>query len=163
MTNTPALSLLTLLSMFSSFSDAELREQSPSLAIERVIEVLPLEQSAYEAIVVELAAAPLDSEQAIDRFERAAAILRLLLYKDGRSELALYRVVDTAIAQEAQETEALAVNALAALANYYYSGGKSAATPQLLQERLAKYAEIEPLFNNAMACRRNLLHRAGRR
>jgi hypothetical protein len=140
--------------MFSSLSDAQLRKP-PSTAVRRLIERLPPEQSVYDKIAAELIDQGVQSERQRERYERLVAILRLLLHEDGRSEPALCRLVDGAITHH--DTELLGINPLAALANYYHSGGKPAASRRLSLERLNRYARIDPLFNNAMACKRNLL------
>lgn len=154
MSNTPAVTLVTLLAMFSPLSDSQLRQPS-SAAVHRLIERLPSRQSLYDDIAAELLDQGLQAATQQERYERLAAILRLLLYEDGRSELALYRLVDGAIAHD--DTESLGINPLAALANYYHSGGKPAISERLLLDRLDRYARIDSLFNNAMACKRNLL------
>jgi len=144
--------LLTLFQPF--FQGGYLDPGRPGLS--DVLRNLPADERAYIAVAEEAFADYMlnAGDPSYLTFERIVDILRAILYLDGRSELGLLRIAELAHENPLHALEA--TNALAALANYYRSGGLSSLPPQDLIQRFETYMKNPDLFHNSRECRNAL-------
>lgn len=141
--------LLTLFAPF--FQGTFLDKQAPRL--QEVLEQLTADPQVYVAIADEaFADFMLHAEDpSYLELERTVAILKYLLFFDGRSELALLEIAELAYNHPEHADEA--TNALAALANFYKFPRKSCVPLNELEAKFEKYMTNPVLFHNARECR----------
>jgi hypothetical protein len=150
------LTVAALLALFGGVPDSDLIYPPPA-AVRRIVDNLPRKRADYDSLARETAAHVINNPQDSDRFDRTITILRLLLYTDGRTELALLQITEMVASKST--TESFAINPLAGLANYYSNGGVSSLSDSELIQKMDRFGSHEVLFTNAMACKRALLRR----
>ena len=144
--------LLVLFQPF--FQEGYIDTDMPGL--QDVLKSLPADEATYISIAEEAFADYVlnADDPSYLSFERTIDILRTVLYLDGRSELGLLRVTELAYQNPSHASEA--TNSLAALANYYRSGGHSSLPRQELIGLFETYMKNPDLFHNARECRNAL-------
>lgn len=145
------MTLALLMSLFQPPGSDELLEPSLTQVVS-IAPTLPDDPEFYSMIADEAFAEFLVAAGDDLSFQRFVDVLRLLVYHDGRSELGLLRVAQ--LAREHPEFGNEGIGALAALANYYRSGGASLVqTDELLRQLGELMEDGGALFHNARECR----------
>lgn len=149
------MTLALLLTLFELFTDRDLAGLSP--AVQERIQTLPAKPEAFNGLVDEAMASALGEPDEADQLERLVSILEAILKVNGATEQALLRIVEAASSSQSHADAVLGIRPLGALARYYARGGPSSCPPHELLSKLERFAEVDVLFINALACRRALL------